>query len=463
MIRRARAKAGEERLSLSIGAGIPVPIEKDWRFEATSKANVGDDRARATIPATALIDAGFNLLGDFLVLSPDSHTVVWSGYVEHARITQRRGHVHIQARGWGHTLNRMQGTVKSPGLTSPEIVYNLALAAGLDPSGVQGYAPSLHPYRVSKGLKGIRTPTRESVWPAELGPVRDSDESGVIRASRLDVATSNRDAWSTGVLASTTLDASTFWEAMAEGGVELFHTIALIQYQWLSGMPGRFASEAAVPFRAYWLAPSVALSGTSLARQLDAAKSLAMRKPRFLRRPTPLPQAAIDSAVEIASQQASSLQSIVPERRARLMNAVHLFVRATEATGWDDALLFYSAAADEIAKLAPRSRVLTRSDKARVAAAVRRLFGKADARCKRIVELLDRANDPPFKARLRAVATSARAVLSEDSLEDVSRLYEMRNYLVHAGIYPDERIYSLFRRGLSILDRLIFALLPKAT
>ena len=142
-----------------------------------------------------------------------------------------------------------------------------------------------------------------------------------------------------------------------------------------------------------------------------------------------------------------------------LLNGVHLFVRATESSDWRDALLFYAGAADQIANLAPRRRVFSARDREALLSASEGLFGPDDPRHQRVTQLLAWVNNLPFKERLQMVADEAGVELKPIETEATQRLYGMRNYLVHAGRYPDPDIHHLFLRGLAVLDRILSRLL----
>lgn len=132
------------------------------------------------------------------------------------------------------------------------------------------------------------------------------------------------------------------------------------------------------------------------------------------------------------------------------------------ATG-PSALLFYSGAADEIASLAPNRALLSRNDRKALAKASESLFTINDPRHRRVLTLLNAANQRSFKERLTDVAETCGVRLTQRTSGVVDELYEMRNHLAHAGRRPPNNIFYLFTTGLSVLDQLISALLRKST
>jgi hypothetical protein len=439
---------------LTIGDSAEMPEDPSWRMVCTQKVNMGYDTARLTIPVSTLRDAGANLMGILHVTWGNARQTQFVRYVDRASLTRDGTSLRISSNGWGHVLRRTSGVVKTPGLPAPEIAYNVAIAAGLDASGVEGYDPSLNPFRVTKAVSGLHLKMEEQVAANKLGPVLGSDEASVIKAANLKGARSTRDVWPEDTIVSTDTEARSFWEAMSLGGPRLFETIALVQYQWLSGSADRFA-EGRIRFAPYWRAPKVGLSDTTLARRLDAPLSLAMSRPRVRRRSGSLSNEEIDEAIQGASNQLRKLSSTSARRRRSILNAMHLFVRATEAPLWSDALLFYSCAADEIVSLAPRDRTFGKKDRKSMLEAAAAKFGKDHAKYVRIEALMSRANQRTFKEGIRAVAAAHDVRLSSSTLETVDDLYEMRNDLVHAGRQPSFEIVYAFAIGLSALDQII--------
>jgi len=283
-------------------------------------------------------------------------------------------------------------------------------------------------------------------------------ESALARALTL-TRTASKDAWSRGrTVVSTTLVAEYLWDAIAKSGPRLFELIALIQYQWLSGAAERFVKTSPVKFRPYWKTPWVALSGTMLARQLDEPKAIAMSRPRLTsRRRASLSAEEAKTAVGRAIAQGAVLDRAPRKKRDALLRAVHLFARACETTDWADALLFYSAAADTVAGLAPQRRVFKPADRA----AMQGLFAPGDPRHQRVGKLLKFANQRPFKEGFRDAAAAAGVRFDAGTFTHVERLYEMRNDLVHRGQQPPADIFVLFGRGLSALDQVLSQMLSQ--
>lgn len=443
---------------LTLGDGDELPEDPNWNLVCRSRANLGFDRSRVRLPLELLVHSQANLLGVYRVTHGKDRRVLFEGLINSARMNAS-GFVVIEAWGWGHFLRRIRGTLKAQGVTGPELAYNVAMAAGMDPSGVQGYLPTQKRYKVTKAVKGF-----ESTLPAPVGgdrvePILGSDESTLIRALSLHPTPSQYHPWAATTIASTGVAAPTFWEAVDYGSARLFETVALIQYHLLSGNPQRFAGSFPIHFAPYWRTPNVSLSELTMVRELGAAKAMALSRPRIVRRAGTISQAEYEAAVALADSSAKALDALKNEHQARLRNAVHLFVRAAEARDWSTALLYYSAAADEIAAVAPKRTVLSHDDRRQVAAASEALFSAKDPRHRRVVELLKMANDRPFRRKLADVADSCGVHVSERTLRVVDNLYAMRNLYAHAGYRPPSNIYYQFTTGLSVLDQLLSQLI----
>ena len=124
-------RAGE-RLLLAIGEGMELEVQRNWAFKATQRAGVGFDKARVRIPTAGLVESRWNLLGVFRVKTASTQRVIWEGIVEEAWASSRGDVVIIHALGWGHLFARAKGTVQARGVPSPEIMYNLGTAIGMD-------------------------------------------------------------------------------------------------------------------------------------------------------------------------------------------------------------------------------------------------------------------------------------------------------------------------------------------
>ena len=446
-------------LAISIGSEFRIPIDKKWGLRFSSAVNIGYDQAQVTVPVGRLLEADASLIGDLTVWDTERDDIVWQGYIESADLVRQRRVVRIRAKGVGHELSRMKGTLLTLNTETPEIARNVAAAAGLDPH-VAGYAPAAGAYRVSKGIFGVRTATKELFGPQEVGPLLASDERGVVDALGVSKRAHRRDAWSSGILVTTTIAEEGFWEAILAGGDELFRGVALLQFQWLSGSARRLAAQGPAHFRCYWRAPAVALSGSTLARRLDDAASVVMSRARILRRPRRTSQAEMQLAIKEAGKQLKAIEDLPKKQRRPLLDAVHLFVRATETSDLGTALLFYSGAVDRMTQLAPSRRIFSSAELKKVRKAVRDVCGEDDEKQARADHLVKLLNDAPWKERLIRVAQAKDVTLSKRELADIERLYKMRNLLVHEGARPDSAINFQLRHGLAVLDRLISAWLP---
>ena len=455
----SRSETSSAQRYLTLGDSTELVELPEWQLVCRSRANLGYDLSLVRLPMDVAIDSGANLLGLYRVTYGDAREVQFEGLVDSARLEAGGEIVRIEARGWGHSMRRIHGVVKARGVTPPEIVYNVALAGGLDPSGVQGYSPSQHRFKVTKAVKGLNAKSPEGIGGDVLEPLLGSDESTMVRAMRMKDITKPSHPWAASTILSTGVVSPSFWEAVSFGSDELFETMALVQYQWISGEPSRMAGADALRFRPYWRTPNVSLSDATLARQLDAPKAMVLSRPRIKRTAGRLSPDELEHAIRRAAEQAAAMQALPSERRERLRNAVHLFVRATEARDWPEALLFYSGAADEIASLAPKRRLLSRADRRALASASRGLFTAGDPRHQRVLELLETANQRSFREKILEVADSCGVKLTAGTKENVNRLYEMRNDLAHLGRRPPSDIFYLFTTGLSVLDQLLSRLL----
>jgi hypothetical protein len=449
------------RRYLTLGDGKELSERTEWGLVCRSRVNPGYDVSRVRLPTAVVIDSGANLLGVYRVTFGDSREIQFEGLVNSARLDSTGDGLLIEALGWGHVMARIHGVVKARGVEPPEVAYNVVLGAGMDPSGVQGYSPTAHRFKVTKAVKGLSAKTNDIIGGDILEPVVGSDESTMIRAMRLQDNVKPTHPLAADTLVSTGVVGPSFWEAMSFGSAELFETMALVQYQWISGDPSRLAGASASRFRPYWRTPNVSLSDPTLARQLDEAKAMTLSRAYMKRTAGRLSEGELEAAVARAAAQAKAMRALPDARRRTLRNAVHLFVRATEAREWPSALLFYSGAADEIASLAPRKRLLSRDDRRAIAAASRDLFSADDPRHQRVLEMLENANQRTFRDKLSDVAASCGVELTESTREAVGRLYEMRNLMAHVGAQPPNNIFYLFTTGLSVLDQLLSRLLAQ--
>lgn len=447
---------------LTIGDSNELAEQTEWGLVCRARANLGDDVSRVRLPLQVAIESGINLLGRYVVTFGDDRQVQFAGLVDSARVDTAQEVIEIAALGWGHAMRRIHGVVKAREVTPPEVAYNVVLLGGMDPSGVQGHVPGSHKFKVTKAVKGLSAESRDGIGGDIVEPLLGSDESAMVRAMRMLETSKPAEEWAAGTIASTGVVADSFSEAVSFCSEELFATTALIQYQWISGDPSRMIGSDSARFRPYWRAPIVSLSDATLARQLDEPKAMVLGRPRYKRRAGRLSRGELEHAIARASRQAAAIELLPPQRRSRLRNAVHLFVRATEARDWSTALLFYSSAADEVASLAPRRRVLTRNDRKALARASEEIFTSVDPRHHRVLELLKDANKRSFREKIADVAESGGIALTPTTQETVNLLYEMRNDLAHVGRYPPSNIFYLFSTGLSVLDQLLASLLRRA-
>ena len=138
------------------------------------------------------------------------------------------------------------------------------------------------------------------------------------------------------------------------------------------------------------------------------AKVHGFERPRLVYRPRKLEPADLEAALRRADFQAAAIERLTSKRRDALLNAVHLFVRASETTAdWGQALLFFAAAVDVIAGLAPRKRALSVHDRAAVLNATEKLFGRDDSRQVAVTRALDRVNEVSLTERLRRVSEAS--------------------------------------------------------
>ena len=139
---------------------------------------------------------------------------------------------------------------------------------------------------------------------------------------------------------------------------------------------------------------------------------MALSRPRLVYRPRKLEPADLEAALRRADFQAAAIERLTSKRRDALLNAVHLFVRASETTAdWGQALLFFAAAVDVISGLAPRKRALSVHDRAAVLNATEKLFGRDDSRQVAVTCALHRVNEVSLTERLRR---SARPVVIQE-------------------------------------------------
>jgi len=448
---------------IRIGDSQPILEQRSWGLVCRSVARGGYDKALVSIPVAVLASSGANLHGTFLVLAPNRDEPQFAGYIHRASLDKSGESVRIVAKGWRHTLSRLSAPIKRHGLESPELAFYLAQSSGLDASGVQGYEPAPRRYRVTKAVQGLRANHPQGIGDGVMQPILGSDESTLIKLLQLQRGVTKRNPWSRDTIASTDVTAHSLWEAMYVGDPNLFETAALVQYQWLIGSPDRFLEGRRISFVPYWKAPYVALSDTSLVRRLHGGEgALYTRSPKLHRRASRLSGSEMSDALARAGKQAQAMTDKPPAWRRGVLNAVHLFIRATEVKQWDDALIFYSCAADEVANLAPKSRLFSKNDRKLMSDALATVFEDDDERRTRAESAIARINERSFREKIRAVAEANGVELSDGTLDVVDDLYLMRNDLVHAGRQPLPVIIHSFATGLSALDQIISRIINTA-